>query len=550
MAGALGHIPAAFHSTLPEPQQIEKYAKVVDQLAEPHALAHVGSTAHKNLKDLEGTNLLPGTLASTHPDALKNTETTRAMATAPAKDAKTAANERGRAIRNFFEPRVRLAKAKWREVSFRTRIKFLSPDVKHTIEVQDMDDNVTSEQLGTNYRQVHNAVAMVAADARHVAEYPVLTLINDTMRMQRENPKKVEGMPWVCNTGTDFEVYGMSQDAIQPKDFRPAFVRNLLDNIHLLNPDIQLDPETKEHVYHLIYNNFNNQYERMIDPTDWSDLDGAEGAPKVARIPARSEAASELPFPHAELELMQGAKNYLEKQYPGEFRALISNRMHPHVRKAMEKSGLMPFFDYVTGTPLVSVYSPADVQDAEKAKSTELDEALQASVERKEADIAELMLQKAIEEDPSAVIRTSADLIATSEYAQTMEATRPAREAEDKELMLRWKQQQHTSVEQIHRKPDQWMTQQAIEVAIEAGYKFSKYVKLKTMGDTGKDGTQIFPTLENDGKLTDNITIAQTEFTMINPYRQAQFNKAMALAKQKGLNVDGKQVSDFSQVKR
>jgi phosphoglycolate phosphatase-like HAD superfamily hydrolase len=525
------YVNPVFHSVLP--QHAESYANVVKSIPKVHVRLPLEQSEGKHLDDLKGSRLLPGTLDQVDPNVAKTAVTKRL-----AQDPKSPAKERARAMRSFMSTSIQRTKAKIVKGADSIANPKADPTAIHTIETQDWDDNLRSEQKGINYRLMHNGVAIAAE--KYGSTYPALRQINAALNAQRESPQKVEGMPWICDTAEGFEKFAMNQDAIKPQNFRPAIVHNLLDNIHLLDTSIKVDPQTKGHLFQLIYSNFNNQYERMIDPTDWS---------QVAKKPSENEKA-DLPFPRPELELMEGAKKYLEEKKPGVLRILISNRMHPQVRKELERSGMQQFFDYVTGTPLETVFSPANIKDAEKTVSSPLDKVLQETFARKEADIAQVMAEKAAEEDAAAIGKTPAERTAIAkERAQKMEKMKSAREAEDKTTMLHWKQYQHTTVEQLYRKPDQTLLLDAIQSFVDAGLKFSKQVKFVTVGDTGKDVTQAYDLLASGGRVSSGIYISEAKGIVVNPGRDNQVDAARNLARQRGLNIQIDHVPSFNDVK-
>lgn len=198
--------------------------------------------------------------------------------------------------------------------------------------VLDWDDCLRDEK-GLNYQLMHNALAVAARE--HGARYPELAQAVERLQADMRSGRPAgDGDPLLMKSRTDFSRHLLPRPEIFKSHVLQDFVGKML-------PGVPAD--RAKAIHNILRTGFNRQYQIAVQPR-----------------PGPARPQEQLPFPQVQLDLMPGAREFLEECRTAESRVvLISNRGHGDLENEVNRLGMAHYFDVVAGAPLVSQDKPA-----------------------------------------------------------------------------------------------------------------------------------------------------------------------------------------------
>lgn len=412
------------------------------------------------------------------------------------------------------------------------------PVVVNKVTVADWDDTMRPEQP-INYMGILNAVAS-AANAQVNAEKPnpdlekiAAALENYRTNHADEQAKQSladkpedqqQAFPWLALTKEQFVAFAMDQKLEEAKNFRPAIVNNLIDNIHVIAPGIKLNSDNRESTFNTIFRHFQRQYDELSESrlraesrTTLPTAEKLRDTPAQSRtdehVPAPAQRKFSLPFPEVKLESMPGAKKYLETPTEeGEVRILQSNRRSKNFLDELDTTGMNKHAHYAMGTPLHTVF---ETQEADGKK--ELVKFTQGFT--KHIDLMQKTPIRAREYDgPNDLEGKPGKIILGQEVAGEIQQ----------------KIMDESFVEQMHRKEDPFLFEKALQEMRDIGVTFSSNLEGEGIGDTTKDISHMYKAVEKG-------VVQKLDGIFVNSAREKDFEKVNARAEEAGLNVTNKQ---------
>jgi phosphoglycolate phosphatase-like HAD superfamily hydrolase len=222
-------------------------------------------------------------------------------------------------------------------VSRATRASVRASEPKQVV-VLDWDDCLRDEK-GLNYQLMHNALAVAARE--QAARYPELAQAVERLQADLRSGRPAgDGDPLLMKSREEFSRHLLPRPEIFKSHVLQDFVGKML-------PDVP--PERAKAIHHLLRTSFNRQYQIAVQPR-----------------PGPARPQEQVPFPEVRLDLMPGAREFLEECRTAESRVvLISNRGHGDLEKEVNRLGMAHYFDVVAGASLVSRDKPAGPVPAE-----------------------------------------------------------------------------------------------------------------------------------------------------------------------------------------
>ncbi|HEX7635596.1 MAG TPA: hypothetical protein VF427_10000 [Noviherbaspirillum sp.] len=218
------------------------------------------------------------------------------------------------------------------------------------VHVLDWDDFLRDEK-GMNYQLMHNALAITANAYKD--KHPQLQKIADAVLRQSHHDDYREGMPKLCMMQEQFAKYAIAN----PQFFKRHIVIDLMDSISTLDAGIEISKEQREKMINIIYTEFTRQYKQLVSP--------------VSSLRDKGKDVK-LPYPDVKLSMMPGAKGFLDKiRNPDARTILISNRGHGDLEKEINKLQMAHYFDWVSGTPEMTIPKSGSAGEEQQASNTE-----------------------------------------------------------------------------------------------------------------------------------------------------------------------------------
>ncbi|MBC7500897.1 MAG: HAD hydrolase-like protein [Herminiimonas sp.] len=248
-----------------------------------------------------------------------------------------------------------------------TTRKLVAPTPIEDVHVLDWDDFLRDEK-GMNYQLMHNALAVSAH--RYQQTHPLLRDLADAVSAARGKPYD-ESMPKLSMGVDDYARFAIAN---------PDFVkRDMVDD--LLKKAAGIDTALARALHdagaaevgklrNILNAEFRRQYKKLVAPSVDRTL--------LRQYPApTSQAAPALPFPDVRLQLMPGARAFLDKHRVASARlVLISNRQDGDMQNEINKLRIAHYFDSTSGVP--NLTDREEIQRAfSKPNPGRLQEALQ-----------------------------------------------------------------------------------------------------------------------------------------------------------------------------